>query len=202
MYFNIITQPTVEPLTVDELKAHLRVVGTTEDDYITAIGRAARSHVEWRTGRTLMQTTYEALADSFPCDSRSPLVLPNAAPLQSVTFIKYTSSDGTVTTVDPSQYVVNIDAMPGLIRPAYGLPWPQIIAYPTGAIRIRYVAGLSVSPITYPEDGLLSAIKLLAGALYEYREAEIVPDKPGIQAISMKYGIEPLLAQYRVAFVF
>ena len=199
----VITPPTLEPCIVQELKDHLRVVGTSEDDYIELLGKAARQHIEWRTGRTLMQTTYEIVMDRFPAWS-NPIILPRAAPLLSVTWVKYTDSTGTVTTVDAADYVVDMDAMPGVIVPAYGETWPSFTPRPTGAVRVRYVAGLSASasPLVYPDEMLQHAIKLLVGALYENREGEVIPETPGVQAISMKYGIEAILAQYQVQYAF
>jgi len=199
----VITPPTLEPCIVQELKDHLRVVGTSEDDYIEILGKAARQHVEWRTGRTLMQTMYEIVADRFP-NSSAPIILPNAAPLLSVTWVKYTDSAGTVMTMDAADYIVDTDALPGLIVPAYGETWPSFTPRPAGAVRIRYLAGLSASasPLVYPDEMLQHAIKLLVGAMYENREGEVIPDTPGIQAIALKYGIEAILAQYQVSYAF
>jgi uncharacterized phiE125 gp8 family phage protein len=201
---SVITPPTLEPVFLHELKDHLRVVGSSEDDYIEALGKAARQHVEWRTGRTLFQTTFEQVFDDFPRHSGIPLFLLRAAPLLSVTWVKYTDADAAVTTWNASNYIVNTDSMPGCIIPAYNVTWPVFTAYPMGAVRVRYVAGLSASasPLVFPDEGIGHVIKLLVGAMYENREGEIVPDKPGVQAISLKYGVEALLSQYQVAFSF
>jgi len=44
---------------------------------------------------------------------------------------------GTVTTMDAADYVVDTDALPGLIVPAYGETWPSFTPRPAGAVRIQ-----------------------------------------------------------------
>ena len=58
--------PTSEPVTLAELKLHLRVEDNTDDDLITEIGKAARLWVEKATGRQLMPATWQMTLDSFP----------------------------------------------------------------------------------------------------------------------------------------
>lgn len=200
----VVTAPTLEPVSVVALKEHLRVVGATENSYIETLGKAARQYVEWRTGRTLFQTTYDLAFDRFPLSSLTPLRLSRAAPLLSVTWVKYTDSDGTVTTLSPSAYAVNSAEMPGSILPGYGYTWPIFTPLPAAAVTVRYVAGLSAtaSPLVYPDEVVSHAIKLLVAAMYENREGEIVPDTPGVQAIALKYGVEALIAHSQVTYGF
>lgn len=203
MYFpKVITAPTIEPVSVADLKDHLGIIDYTQDTLVAAFGRAARQHVEWRTGLTLMQTTWEITYDAFPCDSYARLYLPRAYPLISVGFVKYTSSDGVEATWDPANYIVNKASNPGHILPVYGKIWPTYVHLPSGSVRVQYDAGLSTTadPLVLPEDGLISAIKLLAGGLYENRESEITEAR--LVQIESKYGVEALLAQYQIEYAF
>ena len=199
----VITQPILEPISLADIKEHLRITHSDEDDLLTAYATAARQYVEQRTGRTLMQTTWEWVADRFPGASNCGLVLPMAAPLLSVTNVKYTDSDAVITTWPAANYIVNIDAMPGHVIPAYGSTWPSYTPYPSGSVRIRYVAGLSTaaSPLIYPAENLLNAIRLLTGGFYENRESEVV-NKGSIAKIAVDYGVENILSQYKVSYAF
>lgn len=198
----VITEPTDEPVTVDELKIHLRVDNSEEDFLIASYGKVARQYVEEVTGQTIFQTTYEVVFDRFPCCG--PITLPRAFPMRSVTFIKYTDSDGVVNTWDPASYIVNADSVPGSVTPVYGQTWPFFTPQPTGAVRVRYVAGLDPngSPFIAPREILLAAIKLLVGGFYENRESDVITDRASVQAISMRYGVEALLNLATVTYQF
>ncbi len=66
MGVSIITQPTVEPVSLEEAKLYLRVDATSEDDLISSLIQAAREYVETHTRRTLIYTTYRYTLDTFP----------------------------------------------------------------------------------------------------------------------------------------
>lgn len=199
---NVITAATIEPVSVADLKSHLRVTHSNDDTLIEAYGKAARQYVEARTGRTLFQTTWEIVMDRFPYTDF--ILLPRAAPLQSVSSVKYTDSDGTVNTWASSSYLVNTDAMPGGITPAYGQTWPSYTPQPTASVRIRYIAGLSdtASPLVYPDDGILAIIKLLTEGMYNYRGPMLADERGLTYAVANEYGVEALLAQYQVDYAF
>lgn len=205
---NVITPPTIEPCSLADLKAHIRVTHSNDDSLITSYGKAARQYVESRTGRTLFTTTLEVVRDRFPGAPggvawSSFIRLPRASPLVSVTSVKYKDSNGVEATWDPANYIVNIDAMPGLITPAYGQTWPSYTPQPTASVRIRYVAGLSdiASPLIYPDDGILAIIKLLVEGMYNFRGPVAVPEERGmVAAVVNQYGVEALLNQYMVAY--
>lgn len=59
-------EPTAEPVTLTELKSHLRVEDNTDDDLITGLGIAARDYVEKQTSRQIMPATFTLTLDSFP----------------------------------------------------------------------------------------------------------------------------------------
>ena len=69
--------------------------------------------------------------------------------------------------MDAVYYCVNTDGNPGLVTPAYGLSWPAVSLAPSGAVRIRYVAGWGAAA-SVPQS-LKQAVLLLVGHLYENR---------------------------------
>lgn len=204
MYFpKRITGPTVMPVSLADVKEHLNIDFSDRDPWLEFAIRTAREYVEWRLGKTLMQTTWEIVGDRFPT-SGCALVLPYASPLLSVSSVKYTDSGNVVNTWATANYLVNTDAEPGLITPIYGGTWPDYTPSPSGSVRVRYVAGLSetASPLVYPDDTVVAAIKLLCGGLWENRESEVVTDKAFLTDVSIKYGVEAFLSLAKRNYVF
>jgi uncharacterized phiE125 gp8 family phage protein len=167
MALKIITPPAVEPVTMAEVKLHLRVDGNDEDPLLTGLIQAAREHVEIvLLHRALVTQTLEYVISSWPCLRGIQLPRP---PLASVTTIKYKDATGLVeTTWSATQYVVNTDVSPGEIVPAYGCSWPSATLYPSGGIRVRYVAGYGLAAAV--PQAIKAAILLLVGHLYENRQ--------------------------------
>ena len=80
------TAPTSEPLTLTQVKNHLRIDDTNSDDELTLLLAAARAHVETRTNRQLMRATYTMTFDRWPSGNEIALRMP---PLESVTSVTY-----------------------------------------------------------------------------------------------------------------
>lgn len=75
MNLTLTTPPTTEVVTLIEAKAHCRVVGTTDDDYITGLIVAARQKWELETKYHLSEAEYQLTLAS--CDRHSnKIVLP------------------------------------------------------------------------------------------------------------------------------
>lgn len=139
MTVRVVSEPTAEPITLAEAKAHLVIDSdvTADDTYISALITMAREYAESLTRRAYVQRTLELLAPSFACYE---FELPQP-PLQSVTHVKYLDSDGVLQTVSSSDYQVNIYREPGVLKPAYLESWPSLIRGDYNAVQIRYIAG-------------------------------------------------------------
>jgi uncharacterized phiE125 gp8 family phage protein len=68
MTTRIITQPSIEPVTLAEAKLHLKedLVSVDNDARISALISAARQAVEHSMGRAIMLQTLETTLDEFP----------------------------------------------------------------------------------------------------------------------------------------
>jgi hypothetical protein len=53
------TQPTFEPVTMNELKVHLKISGNAEDSYLESLITAAREFLETYTQRSWCKKTYK-----------------------------------------------------------------------------------------------------------------------------------------------
>ena len=108
-----IDHPSEEPVTLQEAKAHLRVDGPEQDQWITKAIAAAREFCETFQGRAYITQRLALSLERWPCGRSIYLPRP---PLQSVEAVTYTLADGTVQTFDSALYVVDTTAEPGAIH--------------------------------------------------------------------------------------
>ena len=188
MAIKVITEPTTEPVSLQECKDHLRIVHDDEDTLIEAYAKAARRYVEqvlcWRA---LITQELELVLDNFQSQFKLP-----RPPLQEITSIKYTDKDGTEHTVDADNYIVDTDSEPGRIVPAYGKSWPTDTLEPINAVRIRYKAGYGDNAEDVPQE-LRQAILILTAHFYEMREPVVV----GQTVANVPWTVEALSLPYR-----
>lgn len=190
MKYKITTAITTEPLTATEVKLHLRVDDTTEDNLITMLIKAAREYCEKYTGRALATQTMVAYLDSFGNENYIELPTP---PLQSVTSVIYKNSDSVETTMTANtDYIVDVDSNVGRIVLPYGGSWPTFTAYSVNPIKITYVTGYYASNLI--PSSIKQAMLLLIGHWYANRETVNV----GSISKQLEFTLVALLSQYRV----
>lgn len=160
----LITPPTAEPVTLAQVKAHLRIdADITDDDALLAgLIPAARGQAEHRTGRRFGVQTWERTLDAFPA---GPILLPNP-PVTAVVSIEYDDTAGDEQTFAAENYRARLAGEPAAIRALTS--WPATLGE-EGAVRIRYTCGLTAADPRWPS---LQAWMLLAiGTWYANREA-------------------------------
>lgn len=198
MALRLITAPTVEPVSLTEAKAHLRVDHTDEDTLIELLIKAARFYVDGEDGflgRALVTQTWELVIDDFP-ESEIKLPLP---PLQEVVSIKYDDSAGVEQTIDSADYWVDDASEPGWVVPVASAGWPTPLVA-VNAVRIRYICGYSATADSPPDltanvpASIKAALLLTIGSFYANRETVVV----GQTTAQLPWGVEQLLRQYRV----
>lgn len=188
-------EPALEPITLVEAKAHLRVDDTTEDDYITALITAARMHCESLTERQFNTATYVLRLDEFPIRCTDVVRLPRPN-LIAVSGITYTDSDGTTQTLSSTLYQVDAASLPGRLMPAYGQVWP-VTRPDLNAVAITYTAGYGATAALVPLP-IRHAIKLLVSHMFENREPVVV----GTITSEIPMTVKSLLGPYRVGTVY
>lgn len=183
-----ITDATVEPVSLAEAKAHLRVSDSAQDAYITALITAARTACEERMQRTLIQTDWKLTLDQFPC--AIPLRMPRVL---SVTSVQYVDVNGATQTLASTEYQVDDQSEPGWIVPAYGKTWPETRDQ-ANALTVIYRCGYGVDATLVPAP-IKQWILLQIGAMFENREGVVAT--PGIVAVDLGFA-ERLLDTYRL----
>lgn len=166
----IITQPSVEPVSLTEAKLHAKVDGIDDDTLITSLITSTRQQAEHITGRAFCTQTLELLLDEFP--DAVKLLMP---PIASIVSVKYIDTNGVEQTLAASAYSLDKDSEPGWLTPAYDTNWPDTRATPN-AVRVRYVAGYGVAAAV--PASIKSWILMAIGTLYSQREAIIIGSTP------------------------
>jgi len=156
------------------LGAQAPTTNTTVDPYVTNLIVAARERAEVATRRQLLRATWDLYLDAWPRDGVIEIPKP---PLDSVTYVKYTDTGGTLTTLAlTTDWLVSAPAGPrcrrGRVTLAYGQSWPSIREI-ADAIVVRFVAGYGATASTVPKL-LRQAMLIDMGTLHEHREDVVV----------------------------
>lgn len=175
--------PVLSPVTVDEVKTHLRVEGTDQDEDIHRQLLAATKLIEDANWIQLITATWELKMDEFP-----EVIFAPRGPLQSAT-IQYVDGAGATQTLSPSAYTVDASSQPGRIVPAYGYCWP-VTRTQLSAVTVTMVNGFGDSPDDIPAT-IKQAILVLTAVLYESR---------GACGAGMPEVIDHLMSPYRMTY--
>jgi len=132
-----ITEPTDEPVTLQEVKDALRIEDNSEDVRIWNIIRASRMYAEDFCDLRLMSQVVELSFDNWPAYEFSLGVWP----IISIDTVKYedtASPVATQTLVANTDYYADITILQGRLRTITG--WPSVAVKPN-AIKIRMTVG-------------------------------------------------------------
>ncbi len=189
MTARLYTAPAVEPISLTEAKAHLRIEHDLDNAFINTIVKAAREYAEMICWRGFVTQTWEVVNESFPAGNDA-ILLPKGT-LASVTSVKYLEDvAGVETTLATTEYLVDLTSAPPRVRLAFDKSWPNTrVQY--NAVVVRYVIGCAQSEVPAP---IKAAIMLLASQMYEYR----VPEVLGTIIAKVSFSFDNLLAPYRL----
>jgi uncharacterized phiE125 gp8 family phage protein len=184
----LISPPAVEPVTLAEAKAFLRVEHADDDALIGALLRAARSLVEAQTRRALITQTWRLVRDDWPADGRIE-VLP--VPLIELAGACVREASGAAQGIDLQAFAVDGAAAPAVIAfPPWSLPPP---GRAVAGIEIDVTVGYGDAPADMPEP-LKHAVRLLAAHWYENRGLVV----PGQTVADLPATVAALITPYRV----
>lgn len=188
----VATPPAVEPVTVSEAKAHLRVDTSDDDTYIGTLITAAREWVESYLDRALITQqlvmTREVLDDELYLP-RPPMAVTGTATAVSIT---YTAPTGDTATLSTATYRVSRYETPGEITPVYGTSWPANIE-DENAVTVTWWAGYGLTGSSVPAV-IRHAMLMLVGHWYESRQAAVAT---GAVPQDVPYGVKSLLDSSR-----
>lgn len=189
--YYLLTPATVEPVTLAELKVHLRLdlTDTSEDAMLGVLIGAARQQAEEYTRRSFLTQTWRMTMDTFPIgvDPLVDVIRFPRGPVQSVTSVKYIDINGVTQTWDTANYFVDLHAVPPFLTVQWAVIWPITRGYyQRNAVTIDYVTGFGDAPADVPAP-IRQALLLICGDLYQNKEASIVgtiwTENPAVKAL-------------------
>ena len=194
---NLLTAPTIEPITLKEAKEYLGITGSDDDNIIQNWIKAVRQNVELYTGMSIMEQTWQLFLDYFPVSSHriiynKPTIieLPKA-PLSSVTHIKHYDDDDTATTISSSLYQVSKYSA---INPWQGrIAFKDSFSAPSGSslrnmdsVEIQFISGYSTTT-EVPESIKMAMLEEIGFRNKNKAVGDIESESvPGVY--SVKYG--------------
>ena len=163
------------PISVSDLKSHMRVDSSDEDGVIGAIGFAAVATAEAYTQRLFGPRVCTLSLTNLP-SGQEPVELPGGVvvALTSVVVDGVTVTGGTV-----------IGHSPAMLIPAAAWPTVTGVGYP---VTITYTAGMSYLPFD-----LQAAVRLIAADLFENRA-----NSSEVQLREVPISAEYLLRRHRI----
>ena len=189
------TQPAVEPVTLSEAKAHLRVDTTADDAYIGSLISAAREWCEQYLDRSLVHTQWVMRFDKFPPDGTMDIELPRppmaTAGTATAVALTFTYENGTTATYSTASYRVDRDGVPGTVKTLYGQTWPPHLQ-DDNAISVTWWGGYGASGTNVPA-AIRHAMLMLVGFWYENRSTVLV----GSISKQLEFAVESLLSSHK-----
>jgi uncharacterized phiE125 gp8 family phage protein len=182
----LLTAPAVEPLSLDEAKAFLRVEHSDDDAVIAALIAGSRIHVESQTRRALITQSWRLSADGWPQDGRLQVV---PGPLQALTAARVFDFEGMAHDVDTQAFVLDKGASMLAFAP-WALPAPGRVA---AGIELDVTVGYGDAAVDVPE-ALRQAIRLLVAHWYDNRGLIAI----GHQVAELPATVSSLISPYRM----
>jgi uncharacterized phiE125 gp8 family phage protein len=187
MSMALIEAPEEEPVSLADMKAHLRVEHAAEDALIEGLILAARQYCEGFTRRSFIEQSWRLSLDRLPEGGEIGLPRP---PLVSVDAVRIYDAGGEAETVSPQLYFADTVSQPGR------LIFTEFIAPPGRAacgVEIDFTAGYGPAPEDVPE-AVRQAVRLVAAHWYERRE---LMDSPAAGR-TLPFAVAGLLAPFRL----
>ena len=180
--------PAVEPVTLAEAKAHLRLDGTAEDLLVASLITTSRLQIETALSMALITQTWSYFADTLPRDGTVRLPL---RPVQSIDAIRLHNDDGSITVLPTDSFVLDGASDPARLvqRDA-----TVVAAIPrrANAYEFNVVAGFGSTASDVPAP-IRQALLLLVTHWYEHRD----PGEIGTQATRIPAAVSQLLAPWQ-----
>jgi uncharacterized phiE125 gp8 family phage protein len=182
---SLIIAPATEPVTLDELKAHLRYESAAEDSLMTRLIATARAHVEAATRRVMITQAWRAYLDRWP--AKRKVLLP-IAPIAEISEVRVFNDAGEASIIMPTSYSLDAARTPNTLILQAAILAPT--AYANG-IEIDMACGYgNASDVPTP---LREAVLRLAVQWFEQRV------ETGRLTLSLPSSvIEALMSPYRV----
>lgn len=180
--------PALEPVSLAEAKAHLRIDGTAEDALIGSLIITSRLHIEAALGLALITQGWSYFLDRWPKAGRLQLPL---RPVAAVAQVRIWNTDGGAETLSPSAFLLDGLGMPPRLVATDG----SVLRDPgriVNGIEVAFTAGFGPAPDDVPAT-IRHALLLLVSHWYENRE----PVEIGVAINAVPAMVSELLLPFR-----
>ena len=185
MALALLIKPAAKPVTLEDVKRHLRVETDADDEYLDTLVDMATAHVEAVTGLKLVRQVWRQYSD---CAAPSGVFYLEVAPVIAVTDVRVYEANGAFREIPVTSLELDNVSNPARLRIAEDVRTGRAF----NGIEIDIVAGFGETGVDVP-DALKRAVLLLSAHAYEFRGA--VP--LGQQPASEPQGFQTLIAPYK-----
>jgi len=179
--------PAAEPISLAEVKAHLRIDANDEDALLTALIAAARMFVERTFGIALITQGWSYFFDFWP--QAGCITLP-IRPVRAVAAVKVHDSAGGSVALDTASYAVDVLSEPARLVLKGALP--PAPSRELNAFEVAFTGGYGDEADDVPAP-IRHALKLLVAHWFERRDPVVL--ESGAQEVPTM--VAALLSPYR-----
>lgn len=192
-HITLVTGAAALAVSLDDVKTHLKISGSSEDTYLTQLIQAATEAAEKYTKRDFITKTYKQVQDVF-FDTNAVRKSPNVAVLN----IKYYDTDNVQQTLSPSLYWAANYSQQLVIFAVDTSYWPSTYSRPQ-AVEINFTAGYGAASTNVPA-GIRQALLMIVALLYENRgdcnecgPSDLIKTSPAVRALLSEFRLVDLV---------
>ena len=167
------TEPSIEPISVEDVKEFARIDGTDEDEFIDVLISSVRRNAESYLGRAFIQQTIRLVMDFWP-DGVINLPRP---PLISIDKVATLDEDDDETEYSSDNYYAITESVPGKLVIKKGSTSPTNTSRYHGGFLIEFKAGYGTYSGKVPTPIILG-LKQWVAAVYEDRAIDMQNPPP------------------------
>lgn len=185
MTLTTLSPPHGLPVTMTQIKEHLRIDHDNDDDYLSELAQAATTYVEAYLSQNLINRTVRQYEDGFS-DTRSVRLM--ALPFREVVSVTVYDENGMPQELNSEAYTVRRNAHINEVIFAKSVEFSAT----QNGIEIDYISGFGESGPDVPSN-IIRALLVLIAHWYEFRGMVSAGDETAI----IPKGIQTLLAPMR-----
>lgn len=186
MTYILTTPPAAEPITLVDVKAHLRLDDDHEDALLSSLITTARDHLERETGLCLLSQIWRLCIDAWP---RAGILRIVKYPVQAIQNVTVYDHAGARVEVSLEDHLLDGAARPARLWLREQPPPGQVM----NGIEIAFLAGFGETAVEVP-DGLKRAMLLHVAHMFAFRGVLPLESQPA----GVPDGYERLIGSYRL----
>jgi uncharacterized phiE125 gp8 family phage protein len=181
----LIKPPSIEPLSLQEVKSHLRIDHDHEDSLLLETLKAARQFTEFSSGQKCITQVWRQYESAFPLNCSVELQI---GPVVSIASVTAYDENGEPSLLQPEDYELLRGETPTVLQFSHSMS----VGTAANGFEIDATVGFGDLGVDVP-DALKRAILLLVAHWYEFRGAV----SPQNQPVSLPAGFETLVSQFK-----